>query len=105
MRQCPNCHSDDLIYQRRGSDVVNGYVASRAFGPMGWLAANAAADNIIATCPDCELQFEFAPQKRAETSIFLQLGQAIGKLIALVITLSVMGLVFKIIGFFIDLFN
>jgi hypothetical protein len=72
---------------------------------MGWLAANVGADNIIATCAECENQFEFTPSRPQEPSTLFQIGQGIAKAIVVMITFLVMAGILKALTFLMDLFK
>jgi hypothetical protein len=102
---CPNCNSNKLIFQRRGLNPVNGYVASKVFGGLGWLAANVGADNIIASCQDCESQFEYTPSDPQEPSVVFQILQGIAQWVVLMVTIAIVAGGLKCIFFVIDLFR
>ncbi len=91
--------------QSRGANVANGYLASTVFGGLGWLAANVGADNIIATCDDCESQFEYSPSEPPEPSVFFQILQGVAKWVVLMLTIVILAGGLKCIFFVIDLFR
>lgn len=76
MQACSSCGSNNLIQERRGTNLANGVLASSVFGPLGFLAANAGSENVIVICTDCHSQFEFTPSQPKPTSALHDLKKA-----------------------------
>lgn len=64
-------------------------MASKVFGGLGWLAANVGADNIIASCQDCESQVEYTPSDPQEPSVVFQILQGIAQWVVMMVTIAI----------------